>query len=67
MTENRTVKSGLFVVAVTVAFSRVYLSEHFFGDIYAGGLISLAIAMVVVVGVERWGKGTAWLDGFRIR
>lgn len=58
--ESRTVKAILFVIAFTVAFSRVYLSEHFFGDMYAGAPIGLAVTLVIAAVVGR--SGGPWLD-----
>jgi membrane-associated phospholipid phosphatase len=36
---NRTIQLSCFVIACLVAFSRVYLSQHFLVDIFAGSLI----------------------------
>jgi membrane-associated phospholipid phosphatase len=36
-----------FIAALLVAFSRVYLSEHFFEDITAGSLIGVAFSFLV--------------------
>ena len=36
----------LFFIALLVAFSRVYLSQHFFADIYFGSFIGILTAMV---------------------
>ncbi|HFA51107.1 MAG TPA: phosphatase PAP2 family protein [Bacteroidetes bacterium] len=37
----------LLVTAALVALSRVYLVQHFFVDIYAGGFIGLSVAVVL--------------------
>jgi membrane-associated phospholipid phosphatase len=42
---NRFVKLACFIMACLVAFSRVYLSQHFLIDIYAGSLIGIAGAI----------------------
>jgi membrane-associated phospholipid phosphatase len=47
LTENKTMKFLLFLLAATVAFSRVYLSQHFFNDIYAGSVIGIASTFIV--------------------
>ena len=44
MTKERYVRTVLFMMACTIAFSRVYLSEHFFVDIYAGAIIGVVVA-----------------------
>lgn len=42
LSEKKGVKSALFVLTLLVAFSRVYLSQHFFEDIYFGSLVGMA-------------------------
>lgn len=44
--KNKTLKFLMFVIAFTVGFSRVYLSQHFLNDVYAGSLIGVAIALL---------------------
>ena len=44
---KKSMKFFFFVLAVIVAFSRVYLSQHFFADIYAGSLIGMMITFIV--------------------
>jgi membrane-associated phospholipid phosphatase len=39
ISRNRYIQVICFILACTVAYSRVYLSQHFLGDIYAGSLI----------------------------
>jgi len=34
-------------VAILVAYSRIYLSQHFLTDVLAGSLIGVSIAMIV--------------------
>ena len=36
----------LFLLALVVAVSRVYLVQHFWEDIYVGGLIGVILAMI---------------------
>jgi membrane-associated phospholipid phosphatase len=43
---NRYIKLACFIMACLVAFSRVYLSQHFLIDIYAGSIIGTAGAIV---------------------
>jgi len=38
-------KAALFCLTLLVGFSRVYLSQHFFEDIYAGSLVGVFSAM----------------------
>jgi membrane-associated phospholipid phosphatase len=42
ISENRLVKLACIVLACLVAYSRVYLSQHFLVDIYFGSLIGVA-------------------------
>ena len=37
----------LFMVAVIIAFSRVYLVQHFFPDVYVGSLIGVSLAWLL--------------------
>ena len=39
-------RPALFCLALLVAFSRVYLSQHFLNDIYAGSLLGTASALL---------------------
>jgi membrane-associated phospholipid phosphatase len=47
VSKNQFVKFGCFILALFVAFSRVYLSQHFFEDIYAGCIIAVIFASLV--------------------
>lgn len=46
VTHNSWLKSLCFIVALTVGISRVYLSQHFFADIYAGAIIGGICAII---------------------
>lgn len=37
----------LFLLAIMVAFSRVYTAQHFFGDIYTGSVIGVLVTLLV--------------------
>jgi membrane-associated phospholipid phosphatase len=41
------VKSSLFLLAVIVAYSRVYLSQHFLNDIVAGSFLGCIAAILM--------------------
>ncbi len=45
----------LFLIALTVGYSRVYLSQHFYADVYAGSIIGTlcCIAVFLVVTPKR--------------
>jgi len=51
----------LLLGAVIVAYSRVYLCQHFYGDIYVGALLGTWTTTVVYGMLLHW-KGPAWLD-----
>lgn len=36
-----------FVLALLAAYSRIYLSQHFFADVYAGSLIGVLTTILV--------------------
>jgi membrane-associated phospholipid phosphatase len=45
-TGYQSVRALLFGAACLIAFSRVYLSQHFFEDIYAGAIIGFCVAVL---------------------
>jgi len=53
-------KIVLFCAAVLVAFSRVYLSQHFLVDAYAGSIIGTVSAIFVVYILNR--QKAVWID-----
>jgi membrane-associated phospholipid phosphatase len=53
-------KIVLFCIAVLVAFSRVYLSQHFLIDVYAGSIIGIVSVIIVAYFINKL-KGE-WLD-----
>jgi membrane-associated phospholipid phosphatase len=64
VTVNRpSVKVALFLCSLTLAFSRVYLSQHFLGDIYAGACIGLLLAAGVILAVNSAAKNAPWMQG----
>ncbi len=60
ITRNRWGKLALFFGAVVVAYSRVYLSQHFLVDITAGSIISVLLLVLSFYWVETWKK--PWLN-----
>ena len=56
----RLVLAALFFLALLGAYSRVYLSQHFFEDIYAGSFVGLIAALIAHrLVVVRRSKSTA--------
>lgn len=43
----------LVVLAITVAASRVYLLQHFFVDVFAGGMIGVLVAMLLYIWYDK--------------
>lgn len=58
--KNRFLKLLCLLLAATVAYSRVYLSQHFLVDITVGSVIGIAFILFAVWWSETWKK--SWLD-----
>ena len=41
-----------FLLALGVAYSRVYLSQHFFADVYVGSIIGSCFAILIIHGMS---------------
>jgi membrane-associated phospholipid phosphatase len=54
-TPNNYLKTACFFAALLVAFSRVYLSQHFFEDITVGSLIGVLFTWLVCAGLYQTG------------
>jgi membrane-associated phospholipid phosphatase len=53
-------KVVLFFIAVLVAFSRIYLSQHFLSDTYFGSMIGVLIASITYIRLNN--INAVWLD-----
>lgn len=60
LTKNNYLKLGYFIMAAVVAYSRVYLSQHFFIDIIAGSFIATVTMLVVYYWVNTWNR--KWIE-----
>jgi membrane-associated phospholipid phosphatase len=60
ITKNRWGKLALFFGAIVVAYSRVYISQHFVVDITAGSILSVLLMVLSFLFVEKWKK--PWLN-----
>jgi membrane-associated phospholipid phosphatase len=58
--ENKALKCCCFLLAITVGYSRIYLSQHFFEDVYAGSLIGVVTTLIVYLLVSR--SRAAWME-----
>lgn len=47
LTKNKYVEVSMFILALLVGVSRVYLMQHFFMDIYAGAIIGIFVTVVI--------------------
>lgn len=58
LSNNRLVQIFCFFMALTVASSRVYLSQHFFEDIYAGSLLGTVYTFIIIALFNKraWGE-----------
>jgi membrane-associated phospholipid phosphatase len=62
MTKQRSLRTVLFIMAFTIAFSRVYLSEHFFVDIYAGAILGVVLAYSTATYLNDSNGTPVWFD-----
>ncbi|MBN2350018.1 MAG: phosphatase PAP2 family protein [Bacteroidales bacterium] len=60
MTRNRSIQFLFFIFSLLVAYSRIYLSQHFLIDIYFGSIIGVAGAVLFYYTVFMWNK--TWLN-----
>lgn len=58
--KNKLLKSLCLILAATVAYSRVYLSQHFLVDITVGSVIGVVFILLAVWWSLKWEK--SWLD-----
>ncbi len=62
MTKQRLLRVLLFHIALLIAFSRVYLSQHFFEDIYAGAIIGVVVAYSTATCLNKESDTPAWFE-----
>jgi len=64
MTENKVMKTLMFFIALTIGFSRIYLSQHFLQDVYAGSLIGVSVSILVYSFIQNNQKlnSAKWID-----
>jgi membrane-associated phospholipid phosphatase len=51
--KNNTLKLLFFIIALLIGYSRVYLSQHFFGDVYAGSLIGVVVTILLYQTIQK--------------
>lgn len=57
---DKRIKFLCFAIALIAAYSRIYLSQHFFEDVYAGSVIGVVTAGITYMFVSD--RSTAWMD-----
>ena len=57
---SKSSKFGMFLLAILVAYSRVYISQHFLIDITVGSVIAVIAMFFTFIWVNKWNK--SWLD-----
>ncbi|TND07917.1 MAG: membrane-associated phospholipid phosphatase [Bacteroidetes bacterium] len=55
--KNNWAKTGMFLLAVFIGFSRMYLSQHFLRDVFFGSLIGTVMTLLVFAISTRMNKG----------
>ena len=62
--ENKYLKFLMFAVALTIGFSRVYLSQHFLNDVYAGSVIGVIVSFLVyqLFFISEQTKNSSWME-----
>jgi len=58
--KSKPLKFSMFLLAIIVAYSRVYISQHFLIDITAGSAIAVLIMFFTYLWMKGWNKD--WLD-----
>ncbi len=48
-TDKKSLQFGAFLISVTIAYSRMYLSQHFLPDVIAGAVIGTITSLLVLV------------------
>lgn len=62
--DNKWGKALFFLLSLMIGFSRIYLSQHFFSDVYTGSIIGVSIAFITyyIIGNSRRLQSRSWLD-----
>jgi membrane-associated phospholipid phosphatase len=57
---DKKIKFLCFLLALTAGYSRIYLSQHFFEDVYAGSAIGVITALITYM--FAFDRSAAWMD-----
>lgn len=44
--QNKVLKFSFFCIAILIGFSRIYLSQHFISDVYAGSILGVSVTCI---------------------
>lgn len=58
--KNKVYKFVFFILGLLTGYSRIYLSQHFFEDVYVGSIIGVSVSIIVFYFVQR--KNHPWMD-----
>lgn len=60
LTENRFYKFLFLILGLLTGYSRIYLSQHFFEDVYAGSFIGVSSSIIVFYFIQK--KNHPWME-----
>lgn len=60
LVENRVYKFLFLILGLLTGYSRIYLSQHFFEDVYAGSFIGVSTSIIVFYFVQK--KNHPWME-----
>lgn len=60
LTENRFYKFLFLILGLLTGYSRIYLSQHFFEDVYAGSCIGVSTSIIVFYFIQK--KNHPWME-----
>jgi len=61
LTKNRYLQFLCFVGALLVGYSRIYLSQHFLSDVFAGSLVAVVVTLLIKMYMDTF--NWKWADG----
>ena len=69
LSKSQLSKLGFFFLALFAGYTRVYLSQHFLNDVFAGASIGTVTATFLLVWMEKFKQGTGrkWLERSLLR
>jgi membrane-associated phospholipid phosphatase len=64
LVKNKILKLLFFIVALLIGYSRIYLSQHFFEDVYAGSIIGVTTTIIVYYFIQNFiqKNNNSWIE-----